>query len=83
MDIELNNLLQDTEYFSDTQKCEDLLLKVRWNNEVKCVFCKHHKVYHLQGKNKRYKCAQCLKQFSIIKGTIFKIVPSLCKNGLS
>lgn len=69
------NLIQVFEYFADQQKCTDLLVQVRWGNGVKCPFCKCMKIYYLNGKNKRFKCAKCLKQFSLIKGTIFENSP--------
>ncbi len=70
-----NNLIQIFEYFSDNQRCIDLLVRLRWSEGIMCTFCKHNKVYNLTGKNKRYKCAKCLKQFSVIKGTIFENSP--------
>lgn len=67
--------MQVSEYFSDRQNCVDFIKEVRWNGELKCAHCGHDKVYTLNGKNKRYKCASCKKQFSIIKGTIFENSP--------
>jgi transposase-like protein len=67
--------MQVSEYFSDRQRCIDFIRDVRWNGELKCAHCGHDKVYTLTGKNKRYKCAGCKKQFTIIKGTIFENSP--------
>jgi transposase-like protein len=67
--------MQVSEYFSDRQRCIDFIRDVRWNGELKCAHCGHDKVYTLNGKNKRYKCAGCKKQFTIIKGTIFENSP--------
>lgn len=64
-----------SEYFSDRQNCIDFIRQVRWNGELKCAHCGHDKVYTLNGANKRYKCAGCKKQFTIIKGTIFENSP--------
>lgn len=70
------NLIEVTNYFKDKQTCLDYLTSVRWlNGKVECVFCNHNKVYELNGKNKRFKCASCRKQFSAIKGTIFENSP--------
>ncbi|MBX9449813.1 MAG: IS1595 family transposase [Taibaiella sp.] len=73
--LSFNTLLQVSEYFSDQQNCIDFIKEVRWNGELKCAHCGHDKVYTLNGKNKRYKCAGCKKQFTIIKGTIFENSP--------
>lgn len=73
--MKFENLIQLLTHFSCKQNCIDFLIQVRWDNHVKCAFCKHEKVYHLNGKNKRYKCAKCHKQFSAIKGTIFENSP--------
>lgn len=71
----MNNLIKVFEHFSDPQRYHDLLVRLRWDNKVCCTFCKHDKVYTLTGKYKRYKCAKCKKQFSVIKGTIFENSP--------
>ena len=73
--MEFRNLVQLTEYFSDKQVCIDYLTQLRWDGNVTCTFCKHDKVYELKGKNQRFKCAKCRKQFSAIKGTIFENSP--------
>lgn len=73
--MEFKNLVQLTEYFSDKDRCIEYLTALRWEGNVTCTFCQHDKVYELKGKNKRYKCAKCRKQFSAIKGTIFENSP--------
>lgn len=70
-----NSLIEVTKKFSDKQTCVDYLTNIRWNGNVVCTYCKHDKVYELKGKNKRFKCASCRKQFSAIKGTIFENSP--------
>lgn len=67
--------MQVSEYFSDTQKCVEYIKQVRWSSGIECSFCKCKKVYELKGKNKRFKCSFCKKQFSVIKGTIFENSP--------
>lgn len=69
------NLIEVTEYFSDTQKCIEYLTQIRWKGNVTCPHCKHDKVYELKGKTKAYKCASCRKLFSVTKGTIFENSP--------
>lgn len=51
--------------------CRKHFEQMRWNGEITCVYCNHGKVYNLT-KYKRYKCAKCKKQFSLLHGTIFK-----------
>lgn len=70
-----NNLLDIAETFRDNNVCLDYLAKKRWNGSVYCVFCGCNNVCKLNGKIKRYKCRDCNKQFSAIKGTIFENSP--------
>jgi len=70
-----NNLLDIAETFRDKNVCLDYLAKKRWNGSVYCVFCGCNNVCKLNGKIKRYKCRDCNKQFSAIKGTIFENSP--------
>lgn len=74
-----NSLLQVYEYFSDRHNCIDFIKQIRWNGQLNCAHCGYDKVYTLNGNNKRYKCAQCKKQFTIIKGTIFENSPIALK----
>ena len=71
----ISSLLQVSEYFSDRNNCIDFIKQIRWNGQLKCVHCANDKVYTLNGNNKRYKCALCKKQFTLIKGTIFENSP--------
>jgi len=67
------NLIEVTEYFSGKEACINFLTKKRWVGKPNCPFCDNtDKIYTLKGKYKRYKCAKCEKQFSVIKGTIFE-----------
>ncbi|MCJ8209385.1 IS1595 family transposase [Mucilaginibacter sp. RS28] len=70
--LPFKNLIEVANHFNDKQTCLDYLIKLRWPNGATCPFCSHDKVYHLQGANKRYKCAKCRKHFSVTKGTIFE-----------
>lgn len=69
------SIIEVFEYLSDERRCLELLYQLRWSEGVKCTFCKHLKIYVLNGKNKRFKCAKCKKQFSLIKGTVFENSP--------
>ena len=69
------NLIEVSAYFEDTDRATEYLISKRWPTGVRCAHCNHAKVYTLKGANKRFKCAQCRKQFSAIKGTIFENSP--------
>jgi transposase-like protein len=66
------NILEITKKFSTQKKCLDHLEKVRWNGEIKCVYCDSDKVCKHTEKNKeRLQCWNCKKSFSVTVGTIF------------
>src|SRR5580704_3337735 len=82
-------------YFNDDQVCIDTIAKMRWPNGPVCPKCGHGEHYYL-ATQKRWKCKECGKQFSVKVGTIFEDSPiSLdkwlvalwmlvnCKNGIS
>ena len=69
------NLIEVSAYFADQDRATEYLISKRWPTGVRCAHCNHAKVYTLKGANKRFKCAQCRKQFSAIKGTIFENSP--------
>jgi transposase-like protein len=88
-------LQQAIRYFSDEQICIDTIAKLRWPNGPVCTSCGHKEHYYLSAQ-KRWKCKECYKQFSVKVGTIFEDSPiSLdkwlaglwmlvnCKNGIS
>ena len=62
------------EYFSTEERCVDYLAKLRWNGEPVCPYCGHNHSYELnvKGRGKRWKCAECRKQYSVRVGTIFE-----------
>jgi transposase-like protein len=66
----LKNLIDVLMHFSDNTVCKNYLEQRRWNGKVKCTSCGHgHKIYRLKN---GYKCSDCKKQFSVVKGTIFE-----------
>ncbi|MGH9685202.1 MAG: IS1595 family transposase [Candidatus Acidiferrales bacterium] len=88
-------LQQAIRYFSDEQVCIDAVASLRWPNGPICPKCGHGEHYYLQTQ-KRWKCKQCSKQFSVKVGTIFEDSPIgldkwlvalwmlvNCKNGIS
>jgi transposase-like protein len=82
-------------YFSNEQVCIDTVAAIRWPRGPVCPACEHKEHYYLASQ-RRWKCKDCHKQFSVKLGTIFEDSPlSLdkwlcalwmlvnCKNGVS
>ncbi len=64
--------LQDAiRYYSDEQICIDTVGRLRWPNGPECPACGHKKHYYL-ATQKRWKCKECHKQFTVKLGTIFE-----------
>ena len=92
----IKTLKQAIEYFEDEQVCIDTVRAVRWPDGIPvCPKCLHKDHYWL-GTQKRWKCKQCGKQFSVKVGTIFEDSPiplskwllamwmiGNCRNGVS
>ena len=89
------NFLQAIEYFSDEQVCIDAVASMRWPHGPVCPDCETESPYYIKTQ-KRWKCRECRRQFSVKVGTIFedspislkKWLPALwllcnCKNGIS
>jgi transposase-like protein len=88
-------LQQAIRYFGDEQTCIDTIANLRWPDGPVCPKCGNKEHYYLASQ-KRWKCKECYKQFSVKVGTIFEDSPiSLdkwltalwllvnCKNGVS
>jgi len=88
-------LQQAIRYFSDEQTCIDTIAALRWPNGPVCPKCGHAEHYYLETQ-RRWKCKECYKQFSVKVGSIFedsaisldKWLAALwmlvnCKNGIS
>jgi transposase-like protein len=88
-------LQQAIRYFSDEQACIDTVAALRWPDGPVCPKCGHNEHYYL-ATQRRWKCKQCKKQFSVKVGTIFEDSPIgldkwlialwmlvNCKNGIS
>ena len=88
-------LQQAIRYFSDEQVCIDTIAALRWPNGPVCPKCGGLEHYYLETQ-RRWKCKECYKQFSVKVGTIFedsaisldKWLAALwmlvnCKNGIS
>jgi transposase-like protein len=88
-------LQQAVKYFANEQVCIDTVAAMRWPNGPECPACGHKQHYYLASQ-RRWKCKDCHKQFSVKLGTIFEDSPiSLdkwlialwmlvnCRNGIS
>jgi transposase-like protein len=82
-------------HYADEQVCIDTVARLRWPNGVECPACGHKEHYYLTTQ-KRWKCKECYKQFTVKLGTIFEDSPIKldkwlaalwmlvnCKNGVS
>jgi transposase-like protein len=82
-------------FFSDEQVCIDTVAALRWPGGPECPACGHKEHYYLKTQ-KRWKCKECYKQFTVKLGTIFEDSPIPldkwlvalwmlvnCKNGVS
>src|SRR5256885_1884428 len=58
------------EYFKDEQTCREHFATIRFRNGEYCPHCGHEKIYQFEN-GKRYRCAACRKDFTIITGTVF------------
>jgi transposase-like protein len=88
-------LQEAIKFFSDEQVCIDTVASLRWANGAECPACGHKEHYYLKTQ-KRWKCKECYKQFTVKLGTIFEDSPLgldkwlialwmlvNCKNGIS
>src|SRR5207253_11394785 len=82
-------------HYSDEQVCIDAVARLRWPNGPECPACGHKEHYYLKTQ-KRWKCKECYKRFTVKLGTVFedspisltKWLPALwmlcnCRNGIS
>jgi transposase-like protein len=67
-------LQQAIRYFADEQVCIDTVAALRWPEGPVCPACGHKEHYYLKTQ-KRWKCKDCHKQFSVKLGTIFEDSP--------
>jgi transposase-like protein len=88
-------LQQAIKYFSDERVCIDTVAALRWPRGPVCPQCGHKQHYYLASQ-RRWKCKNCARQFSVKVGTIFEDSPLPldkwlcalwmlvnCKNGVS
>jgi transposase-like protein len=94
--VTVKTLQQAIKHFSDEQTCIDAVASMRWSDgKPTCPACGEQDHYYL-AKQRRWKCKECYKQFSVKLGTIFEDSPLgldkwlaalwmlvNCKNGIS
>lgn len=66
-----NSLFEVGEYFKNELNSLSFIEKWRWKNGVTCLYCQGNHVYKFKD-CKRFKCAKCKSQFTVIVGTIFE-----------
>jgi transposase-like protein len=67
-----NSLLDVVKHFPDEKSCREQFEIMRWKNKIVCVHCgSDRKIYRIND-GKLFKCADCLKQFTVRVGTIFE-----------
>jgi transposase-like protein len=72
MEKQPKTLQQAIKYFSDEQTCIDTVASLRWpDGKPTCPACEHKDHYYLKTQ-KRWKCKECGRQFSVKLGTIFE-----------
>ncbi len=64
------SLLQVLEAFPDERACVDHLVKLRWPTGIVCPWCSTNR--HPYPRKLGFRCAECKKDFSVRKGTIFE-----------
>jgi transposase-like protein len=88
-------LQEAIQYFSDPEVCIQTVAAMRWPDGPVCPACGHKEHYYLKSQ-RRWKCKECWKQFSVKLGTVFEESPigldkwlvalwllTNCKNGVS
>lgn len=67
---EFKSLAEFLEHFKDEQTCREHFAAIRFRNGEYCPHCGATKIYTF-GNGKRYRCATCKKDFTVVTGTVF------------
>jgi transposase-like protein len=71
-ETKFNNFVDFGKRFPDEKACREYLAQARWNGKPVCPHCKNsEKIYRIND-GKLYKCAKCMKQFTVRIGSIFE-----------
>lgn len=68
--FQFNTLPEFLAYFKDEGTCRKRFAAIRFRNGEYCPHCGHTEIYTFKG-GRRYRCAKCRKDFTIITGTVF------------
>ena len=68
--FDFETLAQFLEYFKDEDVCRQHFTATRFASGEFCPHCGLQKIYSFKG-GKRYRCASCRKDFTIVTGTVF------------
>ena len=74
MENQPKTLQEAIRHYSDEQVCVDTVAKLRWPDGPVCPACEKKDHYYLKSQ-KRWKCKDCGRQFSVKLGTIFEDSP--------
>ncbi len=55
--------------FPNEDTCEKHIVAARWPRGIFCPYCNNHRIYRLE-KQKRFKCGNCRKQFTVRTGSV-------------
>lgn len=64
------NLIEFQKQFHSEEACLQYLEAARWHGKPQCPHCKSNKTYKFAN-GRLFKCGSCLKQFTVMIGTIF------------
>ncbi len=67
-----NNVIGLLKAFPNEAACARHLEQLRWPNGITCPLCSSSRKIHHLSRPGIYKCADCRKQFSIRKGTVYE-----------
>lgn len=67
-----NSLYELLEAFPDEESCVRHLEAIRWPNGIICAHCRSTRKIYRVARPYFYKCADCRKEFSVRKNTIFE-----------
>lgn len=66
-----DSLISLVTYFKDNHTCKEFLINQRWSDgDYICPYCGQHHCYKRGDGN--FRCPNCLKNFSVLVGTIFE-----------
>ena len=74
-DFSPKTLQEAIKHFSDEQVCIETFARIRWaDGKPECPACGHREHYYL-AKQRRFKCKECWKQFTVKVGTLLEDSP--------